>query len=140
VTDRQRASALLLLGSGREEIVPDSEIDRVLRSMAPSYVVRVRRTPEGTVYRATAAGQRWAVSQLSSHPAHSGQGANLMRVRADLIEEGPGGHWRVIDSVRRVRTLWMHRTLRTPPVEKAARQAVSRARPRASGWVVVEAV
>ena len=151
VTDRQRANALLWLGNGGEEVVPDSEIDRVLRTMASNHVVLVRRTREGyPVYRVTPAGQRWAVAQLASSPVHMGRSANLVR-KGDqpLIEERPGGEWRAIDYVRRVRTPWLHGGSRTPIIERAAKTAIRRTDPkkliahrhtRDDDWIVVHSL
>ena len=151
VTDRQRATALLWLGNGGEEVVPNSEIDRILRSMASNHVVLVRRTREGyPVYRVTPAGQRWAVAQLASSPVHIGRSANLVR-KGDqpLIEERPGGEWRAIDYVRRVRTPWLASSARTTIIERAAKMSVRRTDPkkliahrhtRDDDWVVVHSL
>ena len=147
VTDRQRANALLLLGSGNEEVVADSGVDRILRTLRPSLVVRVRQTKEGhSVYRATHAGQRWAVDQLATSPLH----ANLIRRRpGDAIEERPNGEWRVIDYARRVRTPWRASAARTPVIERAAKMAVRRTDPsklvahrhtRDGDWVVAHSL
>jgi hypothetical protein len=151
VTDRQRANALLRLGNGGEEIVPNSEIDRILRTIASNHVVPVRRTREGyPVYRVTSAGQRWAVDQLASSAVHTGRSANLVR-RGDhiLIEERPGGEWRAIDYVRRVRTPWLHGGSRTQIIERAAKAAVLATEPkklmaphhtREDDWIVVHSL
>jgi hypothetical protein len=151
VTDRQRANALLWLGRGGDEVVPNSEIDRILRTMASNHVVRVRRTREGyPVYRVTPAGQRWAVAQLGSSPVHMGRSAYLVR-KGDppVIEERTGGEWRAIDYFRRVRTPWLHGGSRTPIIENAAKTAVRRTDPkkliahrhtRDDDWIVVHSL
>ena len=146
VTDRDRANALLWLAGGSGEVA-DSDIELVLRTMGPNHVVRVGETRSGPVYRATPAGQRWAVAQLASSPLHMG---NLVRKSsAAVIEERPGGEWRVIDHMRRVRTPWLASGARTPIIEKAARAAVRRTDParlvahrhtRDEDWVVVHSL
>jgi len=152
VTDRDRANALLWLGNGGEEVVPNSDVGRVLRTIAPNHVVRVRQTAEGhPVYRVTAAGQRWAVAQLASSPIHSGRSASLVRKDGEqsVIEERPGGDWRVIDYARRVRTPWLASSSRSSIVERAAKMAVRRTDPakliahrhtRDDDWVIVHSL
>ncbi len=153
VTDRMRANVLLLLGNGGEEIVPNSDIDRVLRTIPPNHVVRVRETREGyPVYRVTSAGQRWAVAQLASSTAHTGRSANLIRKgpgEPALIEERPGGEWRAVDYLRHVRTPWLASGARTPIIERAAKMAVRNTDPtkltphrhtRDKDWVVVHSL
>lgn len=152
VTDRQRAEAILALASGNEEVVYDSKIDRVLRTMASNYVVRVRRTPEGrSVYRVTRAGQRWALDQLASSPIHSTRAGNLTRKNGSdpVIEERPDGDWRAVDYPRRVRTPWLASAARTSIIERAAKMAVRRTDPaklvahrhtRDADWIVVHSL
>jgi len=154
VTDNQRASALLWLsrdGNG-EEVVYNADIERVLRTVASKYVVRVRETGGHPVYRVTNLGQIWAVLQLKSSVAHSGRSsANFTRPPAETIEErhvGRTAEWRVVDSTRRVRTPWLAGDVRTRILEQAARMAVRRTDPakltsrhtRDGGWVLVHAL
>lgn len=153
VTDRARALVLLRLASGGEETVGNKDIDRILRTLAPNHVVRVRRTPAGyPVYRVTAAGQRWAVAQLASSTEHAGRSANLVRKGPGdtiLIEDRQGGEWRAIDYGRRVRTPWLASGARTPIIERAAKMAVRRTdtdkliahrHTRDKDWVVVHSI
>ena len=77
VTDYQRANALLWLAQGNEEVVHSTDVQNVLRTIPPTHAVRVRQTSEGVpVYRVTPAGQKWALAQLASSPAHGGTSAN----------------------------------------------------------------
>jgi hypothetical protein len=149
VTDQQRANALLRLGRG-EEIVNSAEVERILRTMGPNHVVRVRQTPAGPIYRVTPAGQRWAVAQLASSFGHS---ANIVRKpgvpRAEpLLIEERGSEWRVVDQARHVRTPWLSGSVRSSVVEKAAKFAVRRTDPakptgrhtRDGDWIVVHSL
>jgi len=134
VTDHQRANAILWLGLGRagEEVVYSSEVESILRTIPATHAVRVRRTADGApVYRATAAGQKWAVAQLAHSPAHVASFADFASkgsASSEPVIETKAGlrgtDWRVIDYVRHVRTPWLDGNLRTRVVETAAKKAV----------------
>jgi hypothetical protein len=140
-----------------EEIVDDARIERALRTVAPKYVVRVRETAKGPIYRVTKLGQIWAVLQLrqddSSWTSLTHRFANITRTKMDVlaVEErriGRKAEWRVTDKVRRVRTPWLASDVRTLALERAAKTAVRRTdlakltsrHTRDGDWVIVHAL
>ncbi len=159
VTDYQRANALLWLAQGNEEVVHSTDVQNVLRTIPPTHAVRVRQTSDGVpVYRVTPAGQKWALAQLASSPAHGGTAANYGPRRKPaaataepVIETRPGPRgtdWRVVDYVRHVRTPWLGSDVRTNIVERAAKLAVRNTDPnrltqrhtRDDDWVIVHSL
>lgn len=154
-TDYQRANALLWLAHDGEAVVQSDDIERILRTVPSSRVVLTRHTKDGApVYRVTAAGQRWALEQLSSSMAHSGRSEPLRtapKIPEPAIESrrvGRATEWRAIDYARRIRTEWLESALRNEILERAAKTAVRRTDPsrlgkyhsREDGWVVVHAI
>lgn len=158
VTDYQRANALLWLAQGNEEVVHSTDVQNVLRTIPPTHALRVRQTSEGVpVYRVTPAGQKWALAQLASSPAHGGTSADHGPKRkptatVDPVIETRGGirgtEWRVVDYVRHVRTPWLGGDVRTNIVERAAKMAVRNTDPnrltqrhtRDDDWVIVHSL